>query len=158
MLRLTILASTLPLMLAAFFARGDLVRGAGPCIATADSTVQLASLPWQAQSHVSFTTDPAAATVRVRIVDDADDADFAVVDDVDSAEPGACPVTAATHLIGISAAPSDAEPVIYLTDRLTDHGSAADYRIFVKSRSFTAHDAAALIVSAHRVRPRIAAL
>lgn len=154
MLRFTILASTFPLALAAFMARGDLVPGATPCIAAGDSTVQMASAPWQAQAHVAFTDDPASATVRVQIVDDAESADFAVVDDVDSSEPGACAATAATRFIGIAAAPSGMEPVIYLTD-----SNNADYRIYVRSRSFTLRDAAALIVGAHdRRHPRIAAL
>jgi hypothetical protein len=146
MLRFKILASTIPLMLAAFLARSDLVPGAHPCISTAETSLQLASMPWQAQSHVSFTDNPALATVRVQIVDSAESADFAVLDDVDTAESGACSVTAATRFIGIADTSTGSEPVIYLSD-----SSNADYRIFVKSRSFTPRDAAALIVGAHGI-------
>lgn len=153
MLRFKILASTIPLALAAFLARGDLVTGTHPCISTGETTIQIATMPWQAQSHVSFTSDPLQATVRVQIVDSADTADFVVLDDVDAAEPDACPVTAATRFIGIADTSATLEPVIYLSKQ-----GDADYRIFVKSRSFTAHDAAALIVSAHSRSPaRIAA-
>ncbi|MGM4920897.1 hypothetical protein [Tardiphaga sp. 813_E8_N1_3] len=148
MLRFKILASTIPLVLAAFLARGDLVASTHPCISTGETTIQIATMPWQARSHVSFTSDPLQATVRVQIVDSAEIADFVVVDDVDAAEPDVCPVTAATRFIGIADTSATSEPVIYLSEQ-----GDADYRIFVKSRSFTAHDAAALIVSAHGRSP-----
>jgi len=142
-MRFKILVSAVPLLVAAVFARGELLAGARPCIAIGETSVQIASLPWQAQFHVSFTSDPAAATVRVQIADDADAADFAVVDDVDSQEADACEVTPATRFVAISASPSGSAPVIYLSP-----DGPADYRIFVKSRRFTARDAAALIVGA----------
>ncbi|MET0969197.1 MAG: hypothetical protein ABWY18_08360 [Tardiphaga sp.] len=152
MLRFTILASTFPMALIAMFARGGIASSA-PCIATGGITVQMAQAPWQAQAHVAFTDDPAQASVRVQIVDRAETADFAVIDDVESAESGACTATAATRFIGIAATPSGAEPVIYLTD-----SARADYRIYVHSRSFTPRNAAALIVGAHRDQRRLAAL
>ncbi len=148
MLRFKILASTIPLALAAFLTRGDLVTGARPCISTSETTIQIATMPWQAQSHVSFTSDPLRATVRVQIVDSAETADFVVLDDVDAAEPDACSVTAATRFIGIADTSASSEPVIYLSEQ-----GDADYRIFVKSHSFTARDAAALIVGAHGRSP-----
>ena len=86
MLRLKILASAVPLLIAAVFARGDFLPGARPCIAIGEGSVQLTSLSWQAQSHVSFTRDPSLATVRVQLTDNAAAADFAVLDDIDSAE------------------------------------------------------------------------
>lgn len=150
MLRLKILASTLPLLLAAVYARGDFAA-THPCISTGESSVQLATAPWQAQSTVAFTDDPAQATVRVQIVDSADTADFAVVDDVDSAEPGACAVTAATRFIAISLSSASTAPLIYLSSEAN-----ADYRIFVQSKNFTSRDAAALIVGANAGRGRMA--
>ena len=143
MLRFKILASAVPLLIVAVFARGGLLPGARPCIAIADRSVQLATIPWQAQLHVSFTDDPALATVRVQIADSAEAADFTVIDDVDSPEDNACEANAATQLVGISAAPSADAPVIYLSSE-----GPADYRIFVRSKSFTTRDAAALIVGA----------
>ena len=65
MLRFKILVSVVPLMVAAILARVELVPGARPCIAVGDQSVQLASAPWHADFHVSFTDDPNAATVRV---------------------------------------------------------------------------------------------
>jgi hypothetical protein len=143
MLRFKILVSAVPLIVAAVFARGELLPGSRPCITIGEASVQIADLPWQAQLHVSFTSDPAAATVRVQISDSADAADFAMVDDVDSPEAGACEANAATRFVAISASRSVSAPVIYLS-----HSGPADYRIFVRSKTFTARDAAALIVGA----------
>ena len=110
MLRLKILASAVPLLVAAVFARGDFLPGARPCIAIGEGSVQITSLPWQAQSHVSFTRDPALATVRVQLTDNAAAADFAVLDDIDSAEANGCEVNAATRFVAISATPRHPSP------------------------------------------------
>jgi hypothetical protein len=152
MLRLKILASAVPLLVAAVFARGGVLPGARPCIAIGEGSVQLASLPWQAQLHVGFTGDPALATVRVQLTDNAAAADFAVLDDADGAEADGCAINAATRFVAISASPSASEPVIYLSP----HGPA-DYRIYVSSKRFTAREAAALIVGARGAPRRLAA-
>lgn len=152
MLRLKILASALPLLLAGVFARSELTSNTRPCIAVGETSVQIASTPWQGQLRVSFTDDPAAATVRVQITDSAEAADFVVVDDGDSAEANACEVTAATRFVGIAAEPLPSIPVIYLSQ-----DSGADYRIFVRSKTFSTRDAAALIVGASSGHPRMAA-
>jgi len=152
MLRLKILASAVPLLVAAVFARGDILPGARPCIAIGQGSVQLATLPWQAQSRVSFTKDPALATVRVQLTDNAAAADFAVLDDADGTEADGCAVNAATRLVAISATSSASDPVIYLSP-----DGPADYRIFVASKRFSARDAAALIVGANGAPRRLAA-
>jgi hypothetical protein len=143
MLRFKILASAVPLILAALFARGGLLPGSHPCIAVADTSVEISDLPWHADLHVAFTEDPAAATVRVQITDRAEAADFVVVDDADSAETGACEGNAATRFVAVLADPVGDAPVIYLS-----HDGVADYRIFVRSRTFSVRDAAALVVGA----------
>jgi hypothetical protein len=150
-MRFKILASAVPLLIAAVFARGAMLPGSHPCIAVAERSVQITELPWRADLHVSFTDDPAAATVRVQILDNADAADFAVVDDVDSAETGACAANPATRLVAISRGASVGAPVIYLSP-----DGPADYRIFVRSRSFSAREAAALIVGANGGNRRLA--
>ena len=150
-MRFRILASVVPLAVTAFLARGELFADARPCIAVADISVHLTFLSWQADHHVSFTNDPALATVRVQISDSAEAADFAVIDDIDTSEASGCQTNPATQLVAISAAPAASEPVIYLSTE-----GPADYRIFVQSKSFSARDAAALIVGArgghHRVQ------
>jgi len=143
MLRFKILASIIPLAVVVVFARGELFAGGRPCVAVADTSVKLTSLPWQAALQVSFTDDPQQATVRVRISDSAETADFTVIDDIDNAEAGACQANASPQFVAISASPSAATAVIYLTA-----DGPADYRIFVSSKTFSARDAAALIVGA----------
>ena len=142
-MRFRILASVVPFAIAAVFARGGWSPGPHPCIALGDASVEIASVPWHADLHVSFTDDPAAATVRVQISDSAEAADFVVVDDADSAEQGACEANAATRFVAVSANPTSGAPVIYLSP-----DGPADYRIFVRSKTFTLRDAAALIVGA----------
>jgi hypothetical protein len=152
MLRLRILVLALPSMVAAGFAGGAWPAGTRPCVAISDSSVQIAAVPWRADLHVAFTDDPAAATVRVQIADSPEAADFAVVDDIDSPDSGACAANAATRLVAISEAGSGGVPVIYLS-----HQGPADYRIFVRSNSFSLRDAAALIVGANAGHAALAA-
>src|SRR5664279_1526210 len=129
MVRFRILASAVPLAFVALFARGELLPGPHPCIAIDGASVQIATMPWQAQLQVSFTTNPALATVRVQVAD--------------TAEADACEAGAAILSVDLSARPSASAPVIYLSA-----DGPADYRIFVRSRTFTARDAAALVVGA----------
>jgi hypothetical protein len=151
MLRLKILVSVAPLLAAAILARFEFLPATRPCVAVGEHTLQIASAPWHADLHVSFTNDPAAATVRVRLADSAEAADFAVVDDVDGAEDSACEVTPATRFVAVTATRYGPAPVIYLSI-----DGPADYRIFVRSKRFTAREAAALIVGAHGGHVRLA--
>jgi hypothetical protein len=143
MLRFKVLVSVVPLIGAALLARLELVPGPRPCISLGADTLQIASSPWHADLHVSFTDDPALATVRVALTDSAATADFVVVDDPAEAEGDACRLTPATRFVAVSTDDTQDAPVIYLSD----HGPA-DYRIFVESRRFTPREAAALIVGA----------
>jgi hypothetical protein len=153
MLRFRVLVSVAPLIVAAMLARIEFFPGARPCIAVGSNTVEITSAPWHADLHVSFTDDPRLATVRVAISDNAETADFAVIDDVDAADEGVCMATPATQFIAISGRAAAASPVIYL---MHENG-AADYRIFVHSKRFSAREAAALIVGARREAPPFAA-
>ncbi|MBR0692502.1 hypothetical protein [Bradyrhizobium lablabi] len=152
MLRFKILASVVPLAIAAVFARAEFLPGPRACIEVGGAAVQIASVPWQAQFHVSFTDDPSLATVRVQIADSAEAADFTVIDDIDDAEAGSCENNAVPQLVAISRNPSASDPVIYLS-----HSSPSDYRVFVQSKTFSARDAAALIVGARGGHRRLEA-
>jgi hypothetical protein len=147
MLRFKILASAVPLVAAALFARGGLLPGPHPCIAIASASVEIADLPWRADLHVAFTDDPAEASVRVQVTESAEAADFALVDDSDVAEAGACDADPATHAVAISDTASRGVPIIYLS-----HDGPADYRIYVRSRTFSQREAAALVVGANFAR------
>jgi hypothetical protein len=153
MLRLKILVLAIPLIAAAVLVRVELVPSQRPCIAIGTDTLQIADAPWHADLHVSFTDDPALATVRVALTDRAERADFAVIDDAEGTEDATCTATPSTQFIAVSAHPSTGAPVIYLSP---DERSA-DYRIFVSSKHFSTREAAALIVGAHGERPRLAA-
>ncbi|MEH2490206.1 hypothetical protein [Bradyrhizobium sp. AZCC 2230] len=148
MLRFKILASVVPLLAAAVFARNEIGSVSQPCIALGETSVELTSLFWTAGVHVAFTDDLSRATVRVQITDDADAADFAVVDDGTSDEPGACQGNPSTRLITIASQPVDGGPVIYLSTE-----GPADYRVYVRSKTFSQKEAAALIVGARGNRP-----
>jgi hypothetical protein len=108
-----------------------------------DTSVELTSLFWTAGVHVAFTDDPARATVRVQITEDADAADFAVVDDGLGSESESCQANPSTRLISIAAQPVDGGQVIYLSSE-----GPADYRVYVRSKTFSQREAAALIVGA----------
>jgi hypothetical protein len=144
MLHFRILVSAIPLLGLAIVAHGRLLPGPHPCIAAAGTSVQIADQPWRAHLHVGFTDDPTRATVRVLISDSSEAADFVMTDDVETSDAGACEATKATTLVAIAAQISGDMPVIYLTS-----DGPADYRIFVRSSSFSARDAAALIVGAN---------
>jgi len=152
MLRLKILASVIPLAVVALFARGEFLTGPRACIEIAGTSVQIAALSSQAHHHVGFTNDPSRATVRVQISDNAEAADFAVTDDIDTAEAGACESHSPRRLVAISRTPSSSDPVIFLS-----RDGPADYRIFVSSKTFSLLDAAALIVSARGERHQVEA-
>lgn len=146
MLRVKILASAVPLLLAGVVAGGELVPSVRPCIALGRASMQIATAPWQNPLRVSFTDDPETATVRVQIVDSADLADFAVIDDMRTADADeSCAVNPETTFVSIADHASASEPVIYLSQN-----AHADYRIFVQSRTFSVRDAAALVVGAGR--------
>ncbi|WP_024338674.1 hypothetical protein [Bradyrhizobium japonicum] len=142
MLRFKFLASVVPLLAAAVFARAEIGSVSHPCIALGETTVELTPLFWTAGVHVAFTDDPARATVRVQITDDADTADFTVVDGLGS-EPDSCQANPSTRLVSIAAQPVDGGQVIYLSSE-----GPADYRIYVRSKTFSQREAAALIVGA----------
>ena len=82
--------------------------------------------------------------MRVQITESAEAADFAVVDDVDSrAKPALARPIPPRMPVAISATPPSGAPVIYLSQ-----DGPADYRIFVRSKTFSAREAAALVVGA----------
>jgi hypothetical protein len=152
MLRFKVLVSVVPLIGAAILARLDLAPAPRPCIGLDAGVLQIARNPEHADLHVSFTDDPARASIRVALTDRPETADFAIVDDAAEADDGVCAATQATRFVAISNDSLRGAPVIYLT-----RDGPADFRIFVDSRRFSVHEAAALIVGAHRTEPRLTA-
>src|SRR5260370_16759100 len=115
MLRLKILASVIPLAIAALFARGEFLTGPRACIEIAGTSVQIAALSWQAHHHVGFTNDPSHATVRVQISDDAEAPDFTVIDDIGTAQPAPSDTTAPPRLAPPSPPPPPSPPSTHLS-------------------------------------------
>ncbi|HEY0233794.1 MAG TPA: hypothetical protein VGC86_01885 [Afipia sp.] len=150
MLQSRILASAFPLLIISTLAGANLIPSAQPCIPLNDTAFRVAYAPWQAQQHIAFTTDPKRASVRVQIVDNAEIADFSVIDDIDTLDTASCELSAQSRYIGIAASPAASEPVIYLSDE------PGDYRIFVRSKTFSIREAAALVVSAAPAHPKLA--
>jgi hypothetical protein len=138
-----VLVFTVSLIAASLLLHGNLLDGSHPCIAVADTSLEVSDLPWHADLHVAFTDDPAAATVRVGLSDGPEGADFAVVDDADDSEPTACEVNPRTRFVTVWPNPAVGAPIIYLAG-----DGPADFRIFVRSNRFSVRDAAALVVSA----------
>jgi hypothetical protein len=152
MLRFKVLIAAVPLIaVAAIVARLEASPAARPCIPVEAGNVEIGSEPWHADLHVDFTDDPKLATVRVGLTDDADDADFVVVDDSVEVDDKACETATATQSVAITADPTHRSAVIYLAQ-----DGPADYRIFVRSSRLTVREAAALIVGAHAHDLRVA--
>jgi hypothetical protein len=141
MLRLSILSSVIPLVLVGGAAHDWTAVPARQCFAAATAT----SVP-----SVAFTTDPLAATVTVQIVESAELADLAIVDDAEAADASACGLHDAARLV--TAHPRPGDPIVHLT-READ----ADYRIYVDSRKISPEHAAAIIVGARGGQMRLAA-
>ena len=146
--RYRILVSAVPLLIAGIFAGGHLASATQPCISLDHASIRIATLPWQSQQHVSFTDDPKLANVRVQIVDSPELADFSVIDDMNTAGATSCGISSEARYVGISAYVLPSGPVIYLSDQ-----PGADYRVFVQSKTFSAREAAALVVGAAPNRP-----
>jgi len=160
MVRFRIWASTLPLLGLAAFAHGELVSSNRPCMTIGDTSVQLATgwqssfqSSWQDGLHVRFTDDPAKATIHVELTDNAEAADFTVADDEVGSSSTACEAMAPPRLVTISREASARDQVVYLSSN-----GPADYRIFVKSATFTAQEVAAMLVGARGDRRHLASL
>jgi hypothetical protein len=151
MLRLGLLVTVVPLALAGGIAPGLMPHADPVCIATGTVTFQMAAHPWQANRRVTFTANRQLATVRVQLVDQPEIADFVVANDETAASETSCAVTANTRRVAIVEKVAAGDPIIYLSAE-----PGADYRIFVHLGAISAHDAAALIVSARGSLARMA--
>ena len=151
-----VLVSVIPLVALTGFAGSWAKPASQPCIATPSGSLLFSSMPWHADIHVGFTDVSSEATVRVQLVDQPDLADFVVTDDnvasaPDPSETDACEA-APSRIVTIDRHAQSGEDVIFLTSgsqSLTSFGGRADYRIFVQSATWSAREAAAMIVAAH---------
>ena len=113
-----------------FFASSD-----KPCVITGDSGYQISD---SASANFTVRIDNAAAQsdLRMQLVDDAAAADFVLVDDGDAVN--ACTDAAAIKSIRLDPGAAKADLTVALSR------ASADYKIYVRSASFSQQDAAAL--------------
>jgi hypothetical protein len=142
MLRFGFLCSVIPLVLVGAVAHDW----------TQASARQCAGLTASSARSMVFTDDPSLATVKVQLVEAAELADLAIVDERGADGSRGCGMHQAMQLFRIGTDPVPGAPVVYLT-RETD----ADYRIYVDSPTISARQAAAMIVSARGGHMRLAA-
>jgi hypothetical protein len=138
-----------------FFGANENPRNAGdktrPCF-----NAGTAAYRFSAAANASYTVriDNAAAhpDLRLALVDDPALADFVLVDDAVSAD--ACRDAAEVRSIRVDPAAAKTDGMPRLTVTLSKQNSAGDYKIYVRSASFTERDAAALFAAiwhdAHR--------
>lgn len=114
------------------------------CLSIGNTTYRLA--PHGARADYAVRVDSAAPSpgMRIRMVDNADEADFVFIDDGD--RPAGCqPGSAVTR--SVTTDPARAAPDLIVG--LAAPSTPADYRIFVRSRWLSAEAAAALFAAAH---------
>ena len=143
MLRIGLVASTIPLFALGLVARGELIAAPAACLMSADQVVEITPSPGLAQFHVGFTKDPRQASVHVQLVDTPENADFAIADDIDDPSSEGCGSVRGARLVAITPQARGSDPLIYL-----GRESGADYRIYVRSSRVTPTEAAALVVAA----------
>ncbi|WP_022722759.1 hypothetical protein [Rhodopseudomonas sp. B29] len=143
MLRIGLVASTIPLFVLGLFARGELTAAPAACLMSAEQAVQITPSPGLAQFHVGFTKDARRASVHVQLVDTPENADFAIADDVSDPAADGCGSIRGARLVAITSQARNSDPLIYLGPE-----PGADYRIYVRSKHITPAEAAALVVAA----------
>lgn len=157
----------IPVLPVSFLAAVLLGQGTGfsppsPCLATPVGAIFSTSLPWRSDFRVAFTDDAQAATIRIRLVDDAAAADFAVADDTAPAEAQGCEAIGAARFVRIVDEPRPGDPVVYLATGTESQTGArddrADFQIYVRSSRTTAREAAAMLAASLPDRLRVAAV
>ena len=106
-----------------------------PCFAAGNAAYEV-SRGASADYTVRIDNTAVSPSLRMQIVDDPAAADFVLVDEDDAAQ--VCKEAASIKTIRIDAAAAAPDVTVSMTR------SAADYKVFVKSATFTDEDAAAL--------------
>jgi hypothetical protein len=156
----------IPLLPVSFLVAVLLGQGMGfsplsPCLATPAGAIFSSSLPWLSDFRVAFSDDVQAATVRIRLVEDAAAADFVVADDTAATEAQGCEPGAGARFVRIVDNPEPGDPVVHLvsesSSRADTGGDRTDFQIYVRSSRTTAREAAAMLAASLRDRLRLAA-
>jgi hypothetical protein len=120
--------------------------GAAPaaCLAIGDTTYRVAEAGVRADYTVRVDSAALAPDLRIRLAENADEADFVFVDDGDA--PARCPRSSSTTR---SVRTDAAAPAADLVVGFATSATPADYRIFVRSRLLSPETAVALFAAAH---------
>jgi hypothetical protein len=113
------------------------------CFASGTATYRIARGAAAPDFRVRIERDAPNAELRMQLVDRAEMADFALVDDF--SRGGSAPCRSGTQVRTVTIDEASAAPDV--TVNLTSDGAGADYRIFVHSMRFSQQDAAALLAA-----------
>jgi hypothetical protein len=118
------------------------------CLAIGNATWRFAT---STAADVRVRIDPtaAAATLRIRLAETSEDADFVLVDD---GAPPDC--RAAQNVKAVSIAPADGPADLVVA--FTTGSASADYRLYVRSRWIAPEIAAALFAAANMPPQKVA--
>ena len=121
-----------------------------PCFTSGASTYRIARGAAAPDFRIRIDQDSPRPDLRMQMVDRAEIADFVLVDDFGSAEPGAC--RSATPIRTVMLDDEVATPDVIV--RLSTEAMGADYKLFVHSVRFSQLDAAALLAAIWKTNQR----
>jgi hypothetical protein len=119
------------------------IASAKPCFTAGRDTYQIVQNTLSPDYRIKIGAEPAQSDLRVVVVDLPEQADFAIVDDVNAAAGDACKAAGPVRTIRVDA--NYAKPDVSVA--LTRDSEAPDYRIYVHSARYSHHDAAALVAA-----------
>ena len=114
-----------------------------PCFASGAATYRIAPSAPSPDFRIKVDRDAPHPDLRMQMVDRAEIADFALVDDFGSSDPGACRSSTAIRTVTLDAI----TPSPDVTVQLSTDPAGADYKLYVHSVRFSQQDAAALLAA-----------
>lgn len=121
-----------------------------PCFASGAATYRLAPNASSPDYRIKIAGHAPRADLRMQLVDRAETADFVLVDDFGTAEPGACRSATPIRTVKLDADTHAAD----VTVNLSADAAGADYKIYVHSVRFSQQDAAALLAAMWKANQR----
>jgi hypothetical protein len=135
---------------AAAAAHGLFAPRDGLCLVSGSATYRIAQNAASPDFRVRVAGETDRADLRMQLVDRAEIADFALVDDFSGGEPGACRSAAPVRTVAVDASAKSPDVVV----ALSADAAGADYRIFVHSLRYSQQDAAALLAAIWKANRR----
>jgi hypothetical protein len=120
------------------------------CFASGASTYKLSPKASSPDFRVRFDNGAAQPDLRIRLVDSAEIADFALADDFSGADSSPCQPSTPIKTIAIDRDGNDPAIVVAMAAEMTH----PDYRIYVHSARYSHQDVAALMAAMWKARQR----